>query len=47
MERSVEEQEVEIRELQLKIAEQRRVLQGFRGVGEQVKREGSADGMES
>jgi len=54
MERSVEEQEEEIRELEEKIRRQREVLFGLRDVGLQAKREreqrekeGGADIMET
>lgn len=52
MERSVEEQDEEIRELEEKIARQRGVLEQLRGVGVVMKREkergeGGADMMET
>ena len=46
MDRSVEEQEVEIRELEEKIRRQREVLVGLREVGLQAKREKERRGKE-
>lgn len=46
MDRSVEEQEVEIRELEEKIRRQREVLVGLREVGLQAKREKERGGKE-
>ena len=46
MDRSVEEQEVEIRELEEKIRRQREVLVGLREVGLQAKREREQRGKE-
>ena len=46
MDRSVEEQEVEIRELEEKIRRQREVLVGLREVGLQAKREREQRGNE-
>jgi len=46
IERSVEEQEVEIGELEEKIRKQREVLVGLREVGLQVKREREQHGEE-
>lgn len=45
VDRTVDEQEVEIRELEERIADQKRVLEGLRNVGEQVKKD--RDRMES
>lgn len=46
MDRSVEEQEVEIRELEDKIRRQREVLVGLKDVGLQAKRERELRGVE-
>lgn len=42
----MEEQDGEIAELESRIREQRKVLEGLRGMGEKMRREGKGDGDE-